>query len=166
MIKEDIIRMALEALESGDGWRQSEAIAALRTAIEQAEKQEPVAWHTVHKAVVTTIEKCKAASGMHRAIDLVVNAAQITHDTLGTDTAPPAAQDLQTELEATNRQVEILSDALAESRREVAALTAVQEPVARKESYGDSDRYGTGGSYASGGCYGPAAFTDGDNDGY
>ncbi len=91
MIKEDIIRMALEALESGDGWRQSEAIAALRTAIEQAEKQEPVAWHTVHKAVVTTIEKCKAASGMHRAIDLVVNAAQITHDTLGTDTAPPAA---------------------------------------------------------------------------
>ena len=34
------------------------------------------------------------------------------------------------ELEATNRQVEILSDALAESRREVAALKAVQEPVA------------------------------------
>ena len=34
------------------------------------------------------------------------------------------------ELDATNRQVEILSDALAESRREVAALKAVQEPVA------------------------------------
>ena len=34
------------------------------------------------------------------------------------------------ELEATNRQVEILSDALAESRREIAALKAVQEPVA------------------------------------
>ena len=32
------------------------------------------------------------------------------------------------ELDATNRQVEILSDALAESRREVAALKAVQEP--------------------------------------
>jgi hypothetical protein len=41
-----------------------------------------------------------------------------------------AAPDLQAELEATNRQVEILSDALAESRREVAALKAVQEPVA------------------------------------
>jgi hypothetical protein len=40
----------------------------------------------------------------------------------------PAAPDLQAELDATNRQVEILSDALAESRREVAALTAVQEP--------------------------------------
>ena len=37
---------------------------------------------------------------------------------------------LAKELEATNRQVEILSDALAESRREVAALKAVQEPVA------------------------------------
>ena len=34
------------------------------------------------------------------------------------------------ELDATNRQVEILSDALAESRREVATLKAVQEPVA------------------------------------
>lgn len=37
------------------------------------------------------------------------------------ETASLAAQDLQTELEATNRQVEILSDELAESRREVAA---------------------------------------------
>jgi hypothetical protein len=33
-------------------------------------------------------------------------------------TTPPAAPDLQAELDATNRQVEILSDALAESRRE------------------------------------------------
>jgi len=33
-----------------------------------------------------------------------------------------AAPDLQVELDATNRQVEILSDALAESRREIAAL--------------------------------------------
>jgi hypothetical protein len=37
---------------------------------------------------------------------------------------------LEAELDATNRQVEILSDALAESRREVAALKVVQEPVA------------------------------------
>jgi hypothetical protein len=34
---------------------------------------------------------------------------------------PLAAPDLQAELDATNKQVEILSDALAESRREVAA---------------------------------------------
>jgi hypothetical protein len=39
-------------------------------------------------------------------------------------------REARAELEATNRQVEILSDALAESRREVAALKAVQEPVA------------------------------------
>jgi hypothetical protein len=37
---------------------------------------------------------------------------------------------MEAELDATNRQVEILSDALAESQREVAALKAVQEPVA------------------------------------
>jgi hypothetical protein len=37
---------------------------------------------------------------------------------------------MEAELEATNRQVEILSDALAESRREVAAFKDVQEPVA------------------------------------
>jgi thioredoxin-like negative regulator of GroEL len=43
-------------------------------------------------------------------------------------TTPPAAPDLQAELEATNRQVEILSDALAESRREVAALKAECPP--------------------------------------
>ena len=39
-----------------------------------------------------------------------------------------AASDLQSELDATNRQVEILSDALAESRREVAALKAKCPP--------------------------------------
>jgi hypothetical protein len=37
----------------------------------------------------------------------------------------PAAPDLQAELDATNRQVEILSDALAESRREVDAMIAL-----------------------------------------
>jgi len=36
-----------------------------------------------------------------------------------------AAPDLKAELDATNRQVEILSDALAESRREVDALVAL-----------------------------------------
>ena len=37
-------------------------------------------------------------------------------------------REARAELDATNRQVEILSDALAESRREIAALKAVQEP--------------------------------------
>jgi hypothetical protein len=49
---------------------------------------------------------------------------------------PHAAHDLQAELDATNRQVEILSDALAESRREhepenepYVSLASVQKPV-------------------------------------
>jgi hypothetical protein len=41
------------------------------------------------------------------------------------------------ELEATNRQVEILSDALAESRREVAALKSVQESCKYCDGTGD-----------------------------
>jgi hypothetical protein len=39
-------------------------------------------------------------------------------DGKGISMPPPAAPDLQAELDATNRQVEILSDALAESRRQ------------------------------------------------
>jgi hypothetical protein len=41
--------------------------------------------------------------------------------------------DLQAELDATNRQVEILSDALAESRREVDALVALARADERDE---------------------------------
>jgi hypothetical protein len=46
-------------------------------------------------------------------------------DEKGISMPPPAALDLQAELDATNRQVEILSDALAESRRAVNALVAL-----------------------------------------
>jgi t-SNARE complex subunit (syntaxin) len=46
---------------------------------------------------------------------------------------PPAALDLQAELDATNRQVEILSDALAESRREVDAMVALARADERKD---------------------------------
>jgi len=41
--------------------------------------------------------------------------------------------DLQAELDATNRQVEILSDALAESRREVDAMIALARADERDE---------------------------------
>jgi hypothetical protein len=47
------------------------------------------------------------------------------------------------ELDATDRQVEILSDALAESRREVAALNAAQpapvQPVAHRDGFWCAD---------------------------
>jgi hypothetical protein len=45
-------------------------------------------------------------------------AAKPTHQQGLQVAAPPAAPDLQAELDATNRQVEILSDALAKSRRQ------------------------------------------------
>jgi hypothetical protein len=71
--------------------------------------QEPVAW-------------------MQDSIELYVQDRPSANYTIPLYTTPPAAPALQAELDATNRQVEILSDALAESRREVAA--PVQEPVA------------------------------------
>jgi hypothetical protein len=60
-----------------------------------------------------------------RAVEQALDKKAENARELGLDYEP----DLQAELDATNRQVEILNDALAESRREVAALKAVQEPV-------------------------------------
>jgi hypothetical protein len=62
---------------------------------------------------------CDAASAARKA--LAAPAQEIVCST-GLCHYKPAAPDLKTELDATNKQVEILSDALAESRREVAAL--------------------------------------------
>ena len=68
---------------------------------------------------------------------------------VGAPKQPPATQpapDLQAELEATNRQVEILSDALAESRREVAQLKSqpapLQEPLTDEHIERIYHRYG------------------------
>ena len=57
-------------------------------------------------------------------------------------TTPPAqpTPDLQAELEATNRQVEILSDALAESRRAVNALVALARADEREACADIADR--------------------------
>ena len=52
----------------------------------------------------------------------------------------PAAPDLQAELDATNRQVEILSDALAESRREVDAIVALARADERESCAKVCDR--------------------------
>jgi hypothetical protein len=73
--------------------------------------QEPVAW--VYSQGAAKVVSMNYVPGV-RAIPLY--------------TTPPATPDLQAELDATNRQVEILSDALAESRREVAALKAECPP--------------------------------------
>ena len=40
----EAMKQALEALEDGDHWEKQDAITALRQAIAEAEKQEPVSW--------------------------------------------------------------------------------------------------------------------------
>jgi hypothetical protein len=55
-------------------------------------------------------------------------------------TTPTAAPDLQAELDATNRQVEILSDALAESRREIDALVALARADERERIKEENQR--------------------------
>jgi hypothetical protein len=52
----------------------------------------------------------------------------------------PAATDLQAELDATNRQVEILNNALAESRREVDAMVALARADERESCAKVCDR--------------------------
>ena len=54
-------------------------------------------------------------------------------DEKGISMPPPEAPDLQAELDATNRQVEILSDSLAESRREVDAMVALARADEREQ---------------------------------
>jgi hypothetical protein len=54
-------------------------------------------------------------------------------------TTPPAAPDLQAELDATNRQVEILSDALAESRAAVPDLLEALQAIVKSLSDQDDE---------------------------
>jgi hypothetical protein len=100
-------------------------LRALRKAL-VGSVQEPVAWEDVLGAIARGWTHPENAQ-KPMDVQLAVAIAKEIQDMY---TTPPAAPDLQAELDATNRQVEILSDALAESRREVAALKAVQEPVA------------------------------------
>jgi hypothetical protein len=125
MTKDEALKLALAALEMCEvPWtgtldhNLTEAITAIKQAL-AAPVQEPVAWMS-REDYDDYLEESKVTSATVYNYQLDIPLY----------TAPPAAPDLQAELDATNRQVEILSDALAESRREVARLKAVQEPVA------------------------------------
>jgi hypothetical protein len=96
--KDEALKLALEALINHEGNYKLEKAGAARS----------------HKAI-TAIKQALAAPAQE-----FVCSTGLCH-------YKPAAPDLQAELDATNKQVEILSDALAESRREVAALKAVQD---------------------------------------
>ena len=100
--KDEALKLALRSLKElvpddsdyapalqGQRKRQEKAITAIKQAL-AAPVQEPDTWYTVFKAVSAAIEQCKNASGMHRSIEAVVNATQITHDWMNTDTKPAA----------------------------------------------------------------------------
>jgi hypothetical protein len=73
-----------------------------------------------------TIELCKAAGFPLMSFEGVTYVSPELERLVALVRADErAAPDLQAELDATNRQVEILSDALAESRRQVDALVAI-----------------------------------------
>jgi hypothetical protein len=85
----------------------------------EAPVQEPVLW---------------LVNGVVQASDIPTNYTGCFY------TTPPAAPDLQAELDATNRQVEILSDALAESRREIDAVIALARADERESCAKVCDR--------------------------
>jgi len=55
----EALKLALEALESGDGWRQSDAIVAIKQAL-AAPVQEPVAWAVHYNGPIPLFTKTKA----------------------------------------------------------------------------------------------------------
>ena len=135
MTKEEAMKLALDWYDSGHEDR--EEFQAMIENLLATPAQEPVAWEA---------SATKFAMGRQLFLHKPENLASYIRVRLLIygDTSPPsqeivcstglcqykpAAPDLQAELEATNKQVEILSDALAESRQEVAALKAVQESV-------------------------------------
>ena len=120
----DTLKLALEALESipeeVEGYLPescTDAVIAIKQAlidashlaapVQSAERGEPVAWMS-REDYDDYLEESKVTSATVYNYQLDIPLY----------TTPPAAPDLQAELDATNRQVEILSDALAESRRQ------------------------------------------------
>jgi hypothetical protein len=90
--------------------------------------EENAIWKKDRDKAITAIKQARALDKMAenaRELGLDYEPAPVQDRVRGLECV---IADLQAELDATNRQVEILSDALAESRREVAALKAVQEP--------------------------------------
>jgi hypothetical protein len=93
--------------------------------------QEPVAWHDKIIGMEVSMDVSTGDDDIDHRVYGQVYEVMLAYDG-GPDvilaiesernfTTPPAAPNLQAELDATNRQVEILSDALAESRREILA---------------------------------------------
>ena len=136
MNKDEALDLALEALEMADELEEGygvdfkkyglkvdkdirakyeKALAAIKQAL-AAPVQEPVGEVVVESMGVRGSDAMRVRMHFYKEIPPVGSKIYTT---------PPAAPDLKAELDATNRQVEILSDALAESRREIDALVAI-----------------------------------------
>jgi hypothetical protein len=148
-MKDEALKLALEALEiqaynSGDE-KYTQAITAIKQALAAPTVQEPVAW-----MFPDDLKRFETSEAYAEAYSIKMG-SPTQGQTVPLYATPPAAQPAQqepdwkaeylksvesgcitldelreanAELVATNRQVEILSDALAESRREVASLKA------------------------------------------
>jgi hypothetical protein len=145
MTKDEALKLALEALEYHTAQtrpiqRTEAAILALREAL-AAPVQEPVAGQPLpcpfcghigldfsdgetYRWGVASCGGCGASCGDVRR-EYPDQGEWHTEAIAEWNRRSPAAPDLQAELDATNRQVEILSDALAESRREIDAMIAL-----------------------------------------
>jgi hypothetical protein len=116
MTKDEALKLALEKVANAlpayiEGTPAREYLAVIHSAL-AAPVQEPVAWIADTKRGYNTVGyECKKVNALPHGTMLY--------------TTPPAAPDLQAELNATNRQVEILCDALAKSRREIDAMIAL-----------------------------------------
>jgi hypothetical protein len=119
-MRKDVLKLALEFVEANHsgGPDAFELITAIKQAL-AAPVQEPVA--TVQCVNGITIGYLEVMQAVGTKLYTTPPAQEIVCST-GLCHYKPAAPDLQTELDATNKQVEILSDALAESRREIAKL--------------------------------------------
>jgi hypothetical protein len=133
MTKDETLKLALEKVANAlpayiEGTPAREYLAVIHSAL-AAPVQEPVAWICNHYE-----------EGVKNDVDYWQD--DIDALPVGTPlyTTPPAAPDLQAELEATNRQVEILSDALAESRREIDAVIALARADERESCAKVCDR--------------------------
>jgi hypothetical protein len=131
---QEAMKLALEALENSVDLVSNEAREAEKmyanVPTRLARVQGLVAYEVAHEKAITALREALAEQPAHQEPDWKaeylksVESGCITLDEL---------REANAELDATNRQVEILTDALAESRREIDALVALARADEREK---------------------------------
>ena len=111
-LSRDTVEQWLEDLEYSDS--DKNVIAAIKQAL--AAQHEPE--NEPHVSLASVQEPVAYRSLLASGSYTYCNTPQFFDNAQALYATPPAAHDLQAELDATNRQVEILSDALADSQRQ------------------------------------------------